>query len=355
MISIKFNSQASSIPSDCAHGRIPLSYSVFRSHQTHYLALKVMNSVRIALLGAQHDYAQGLFPLIARSLGYSISWTKPADADLLIYGAFYKPNSKPYRWLPKPLRSTAVNLEQKLNSRKIKPLTLFHTCESLRHDVFKTDYSISFDLGVQNPNHLRLPYWMELVDWSHEGITGNTNPRYGELLSLQKMQASLGNAFLSRPQKAAMITSHLLEPRKMLFDAVDKSIGVQGFGSCFNHSIKNHHQSNFEKRALLQEFAFNLCPENHLFPGYYTEKIPESFLSGALPLGWVDANVCADFNPGAFINLEPMAWENFESLTGLLQSKKYLESFCDQSLLLKQPSLEPAKVFIGEILKKAAH
>ena len=61
------------------------------------------------------------------------------------------------------------------------------------------------------------------------------------------------------------------------------------------------------------------------------------------------------FNPGAFINLEPMAWENFESLTGLLQSKKYLESFCDQSLLLKQPSLEPAKVFIGEILKKAAH
>jgi hypothetical protein len=312
-----------------------------------------MKSVRLALLGTQHDYAQGLFPLITQCLGYAISWVKPAQADLVIYGAFYRPNYKPYRWLPKPLRKPAVSLEKQLSNRKSKPLTLFHTCESIRHDTFKTDYSISFDLGVQSKNHLRLPYWMDLVDWSHEGITGNSNPRFGELLSIKKMQAPLGNTFLSRPQQAAMITSHLLEPRKMLHEAVDKAIGIAGFGPYFNQSIKNHHSSNFEKRDLLKEYAFNLCPENHLFPGYYTEKIPESFLSGALPLSWVDANVCADFNPAAFINLEPMAWQNFEPLSGLLHSKQYLESFCDQPLLLKQPSLEPAKGFIGEILKQA--
>jgi hypothetical protein len=310
-----------------------------------------MKSVRIALLGTQHDYAQGLFPLIAASQGYSITWAKPNDADLIIYGAFYKPNTKPYRWLP--LRSSALSLENQLVSRHNKPLTLFHTCESLRHDIFATDYSISFDLGVQSPQHLRLPFWMELVDWSHEGIVGNTNPRYGSLLSLTKMQAPLGNAFLSRVQKAAMITSHLLEPRKMLYEAVDKVIGVSGYGPYFNQAIKNHNQSNFEKRVLLNEFAFNLCPENHLFPGYYTEKIPESFLSGALPLSWVDANVCADFNPAALINLEPMAWQNFEPLEELLRSKQYLESFCDQVLLLKKPSLEPAKLFIKNILEQA--
>lgn len=312
-----------------------------------------MKSVRIALLGTQHDYAQGLLPLIAASQGYSITWTKPNDADLLIYGAFYKPNTKPYRWLPKPLRASAVSLEKQLDQRQNRPITLFHTCESLRHDTFSTDYSISFDLGVQSPKHLRLPYWMELVDWSHEGIVGNTNPRYGALLSLTKLQAPLGDAFLSRPQKAAMITSHLLEPRKMLYEAVDKAIGVTGYGPYFNQVIKNHHHSNFEKMVLLKEFAFNLCPENHLFPGYYTEKIPESFLSGALPLSWVDANVCADFNPAAFINLEPMTWQNFEPLSALLQSKQYLGSFCDQALLLKQPSLEPAKVFIKNLLEQA--
>jgi len=168
------------------------------------------------------------------------------------------------------------------------------------------------------------------------------------------MQAPLGNAFLSRAKKAVLITSHLLEPRKMLYEAVDNAIGVAGFGPFFNHSIKNHHSSNFKKRDLLQEFAFNLCPENQLFPGYYTEKIPESFLSGALPLSWVDANVCADFNPAAFINLEPMTWNHFESLAELLNSKQHLESFCDQSLLLKQPSLEPAKAFIKNLLEQAS-
>lgn len=312
-----------------------------------------MNPVRVALVGTQHDYAQGLFPLIAQSLGYSISWSKPENADLIIYGAFYKPNTKPYRWLPKPLRAPVLSLNKQLNGRKTQPLTLFHTCESLRHDTFSTDYSISFDLGVQSNQHLRLPYWMDLVDWSHEGIVGNSNPRYGALLSLEKMQAPLGNAFLCRPQKAAMITSHLLEPRKMLFEAVDTAIGVAGFGPYFNQAIKNHHQSNFEKKVVLNEFAFNLCPENHLFPGYYTEKIPESFLAGALPLSWVDANVCADFNPAAFINLEPMAWQNFETLGDLLNSKQYLESFCDQALLLKKPSLDPAKVFIQNLLQQA--
>lgn len=312
-----------------------------------------MKSIHIALLGTQHDYAQGLFPLIAKSLGYSIIWTNYAKADLVIFGAFYKPNAKPYRWLPKPLRSSALSLENQLSSRKNKPLTLFHTCESLRHDIFQTDYSISFDLGVENPTHLRLPYWIELVDWSHEGIVGNTNPRYGSLLSLEKMQAPLGNAFLERTHRAAMITSHLLEPRKMLFEAVNKAIGVSGYGPYFDNAIKNHHHSNFEKKDLLKGFAFNLCPENHLYPGYYTEKIPESFMSGALALGWVDANVRADFNPAAFINLEPLAWEQFESLGQLLNSREYLNSFCDQALLLTKPTLENAKNFIGEILKQA--
>ena len=312
-----------------------------------------MKTIKIALLGTQHDYQQGLVPLIIRSLGYAIEWVKPTQANLLIYGAFYKPQLKPYRWLPKPLRPAAHLLHSQLSARQYRALTLFHTCESVRHDVFQTDYSISFDLGVQSTRHLRLPYWMELVDWSHEGITGNTNPRYGELLSLKKMQAPFGNQFLRRPQKAAMITSHLLEPRKMLFEAVDKAVGVAGFGPYFNLEIKNHHQSNFEKRTVLEQFAFNLCPENHLYPGYYTEKIPESFLSGALPLGWADAYVCADFNPHAFINLEPLAWQNFAPLSPLLQSTQQLTAFCDQPLILNQPSLSSAKTFLAMVLEEA--
>jgi len=316
-----------------------------------------MKTIKIALLGTQHDYKDGLVPRIIEQQGYEIAWVKPDQCELLIYGAFYTPR-KSHTWLPKPLRPLAENLqgklESQLSSRTFTPVSLFHTCENKRPDVVKTDYAITFDLGMEDPKHLRLPYWMELVDWTHEGIVGNTNPRYGELLSLTRMGQALGDDFLKRPKIASMITSHLLEPRRTLLSATEKAIPVEGYGPYFDTSIKNHHQSHFVKKEILQKYAFNLCPENSLYPGYYTEKIPESFQSGALALGWTDANVCADFNSDAFINLEPMAHLDYSPLTQLLNTESYLRQFCDQPLLLKMPTLDPAKQFITEVLRQAS-
>jgi len=316
-----------------------------------------MKTIKIALLGTQHDYKDGIVPRIIEQLGYEIEWVKPHQCELLIYGAFYAPRKR-HAWLPKPLHSFAANiqakLESKLNLRTFAPVSLFHTCENKRPDTVVTDYAITFDLGVEDPHHLRLPYWWELVDWSHEGITGNTNPRYGELLSLTRMGEPLGEDFLKRPKQASMVTSHLLEPRRTLITATQKAISVEGFGPYFDASIKNHHQSHFVKKDVLQKYAFNLCPENSLYPGYYTEKIPESFQSGALALAWTDTNVCVDFNSEAFINLEPMAHLNYSPLTQLLNTESYLRQFCDQPLLLKMPSLAPTKQFITEILRQAS-
>ena len=64
--------------------------------------------------------------------------------------------------------------------------------------------------------------------------------------------------------------------------------------------------SDFRKSDILQQYAFNLCPENGLYPGYATEKIPEAFAAGCLPIAYVDESVCVDFNPKAFVNLQPM-------------------------------------------------
>jgi len=82
---------------------------------------------------------------------------------------------------------------------------LFITGENVRHDFYDRNYAISFDLGVADPNHFRMPYWMEMVDWSEDGVTGNQNPRYGRLLNIDKLMQPLGNAFLSRPQKVAIL------------------------------------------------------------------------------------------------------------------------------------------------------
>lgn len=311
-----------------------------------------MKKIRIHLSGTPHDYPEGLVPLLIQHLGYSIEWVDSNRCDLLIYGAFHQ-TRKPKSLIPKPLRPWLNKNPTKQIPVKRGPLTLFHTCESLRHDHIPADFAISFDLGVTRANHLRLPYWYELVDWSNEGIISNRNPRYGELLSLTRLSQPLGSQFLSRPQEAVLISSHLLEPRKMLFEAVGRTIPITGMGPYFDSSIRNHHQSSFMKKEVLRNFAFNLCPENQLYPGYYTEKIPEAFLAGCLPLTWIDSNVHCDFNPKALINLAPMTADNFVPLGEIVHDRSALQELGEQPLLTDRPSLEPVKSFIQEIIRQA--
>ena len=316
-----------------------------------------MKTIRISLVGTPHDYKQSLVPLILRGLGYHIEWVKPARCDLQIRGAFSQQAKKHYRWLPRPVRPYAANLENalkgNLNSRSSAPLTLFHTAENIRHDAVEADYAISFDLSVHSDRHFRFPYWMEMIDWSHEGLLGNQNPRFGQLLSISKMMLPLGESFLKRPRKVAMFSSHLREPRSTLVKMVENFIPLEGFGPHFDKNIHHHHQSGFNKIDVLQNFAFNLCPENGLYPGYYTEKIPEAFVAGCLPLTWADINVCADFNQKAFINLEPMAWQDFSALKNILNSSAELRTYTEQALLLKAPSIEPMKNFVRGIVSQA--
>jgi len=54
------------------------------------------------------------------------------------------------------------------------------------------------------------------------------------------------------------------------------------------------------------------------------------------------------------INLEPMAWNFFERLGELLHSKSQLLCFAEQPLLLREPSIEPLKIFINKIVKQAS-
>lgn len=316
-----------------------------------------MKAINISLSGTPQDYQQSLLPLLIRHLGYQIRWSKPGTCDLLIRGAFSPHQSKPFRWLPKPVRPLIANLEQSfknnIKSGSSSPLVLFHTSENIRHDAVDADFSISFDLSVKNDRHYRLPYWMEMLDWSHEGLRGNHNPRYGQLLSINRLMRPLGKEFLSRSRKAAIFSSHLHEPRATLVREVEGVVPLKGFGRHFDDSIRDHHRSGLIKFDVLQDFAFNLCPENGLYPGYYTEKIPEAFAAGCLPLTWTDTNVCFDFNPKAFINLEPMAFQDFAPLKDLLNSSSQLEAYADQSLLLTCPSIEPLRDFIREVVRQA--
>jgi len=314
-------------------------------------------TIRIACLGTPSDYRTSLVPLMLQGLGYKVDWTSPLRADLVIYGSFYDSNAPRLRWLPRSWRQRAGiyvdAIEQQLIKRRIPPLTLFHTAENLRHNHINADFAISHDLAIQSEKHTRLPYWMEMMDWSHEGLVGNTNPRYGQLLKLSTLQAPLGDQFLKREQKAVIMTSHLREPRASSLAALQKLMPVEGMGPYFDANIKDHHSSSFLKKDILAKYAFNLCPENGIHPGYVTEKIPEAFAAGCLPITFVDESVSVDFNPKAFINLGPMAKNSFEELEQRLHSKALLEAYAEEPLMTQIPSLRNLKKFLQNVTSSA--
>jgi len=129
-----------------------------------------MKSIRIATIGTPSDYRSGLVPIIAQSLGYTVVWSTLKDADLEIIGAFAPEPAKPLRWCPKPLRpllAKTIAPRPAKPERRSRPLRLFHTFENLRHNHREADYALSFDLAVDSRQHLRHPYWMEMIDWSH--------------------------------------------------------------------------------------------------------------------------------------------------------------------------------------------
>lgn len=316
-----------------------------------------MKRIRITTQGVPSDYRSSVVPLMIANLGYQIEWVDSKDADLEIAGPFFNPHPKSMRWVPKPLRKLIRRPEKTSpidgGSRKLRPLRLFQTGENLRHDHVEADFALTHDPGVAIDQHLRFPYWMEMVDWSHEGLRGNANPRFGALLSLDRLEKPLGTQFLARPRKAILLSSHLREPRASCLLALKPLIPVDGFGPYFDHTIKDHHHSGFFKQELLAGYAFNLCPENGLYPGYITEKIPEAFAAGCLPITWVDESVSMDFNPAALINLKPMMQEGFRNLPEIITSEATLSRFADEPLVLRRPSIEPLRQFMAIVLQAA--
>jgi len=307
-------------------------------------------SIRIGLCGTPWDYKDSLIPKVIELVAGEIIWEDPCKADLVIVGPFDCALNKTKKNLvPKLFRSHDHKLSYLSD---LSCVTLFHTSENIRPDKFRTDFSISFDETPHNSKNMRFPYWMEFVDWSNQGIKGQANPRFGCLLDQNALLRPLGNQLSKRAFKAAFFTSHLVEPRKELYALTKQYIDVDGFGAAFDSNIKNHAQSGIVKKQVLSDYVFNLCPENSMHPGYNTEKIPESFMSGCIPITWTVPGKNTDFNSKAFINLA--LDEDLDLLIRISKKMTSIKSerFLDVALLENKKTLLPLIGFVEKILKE---
>ena len=82
---------------------------------------------------------------------------------------------------------------------------------------------------------------------------------------------------------------------------------VDCLGSVLNNAPKIPRTSFVNTVRMLSPYKFGIAFENHMRPGYTSEKIMQCFLAGNVPVYWGNPEVAQLFNPAAFINCHDFA------------------------------------------------
>lgn len=303
-----------------------------------------------------------IFQLIKNNCNKEIVFTNPNNADILFIGPYnlHSVSNKIFNFLKRKNSSAKIiknldDIQSKTFFRKISPLKIYISHENIRYDQIKADFYITHDFGNSNPNHIRIPVWKEYIDWKNDGlIRENTihSLRYGEFYNLKRLQEPQGTDFLKKPRKICLFSSHMNEPRSSMYKAFKNHFSVDGFGPYFNKKIKNHNESSFLKKDILKNYAFNLCPHDSIYPGYYGEKIPDAFLGKSLPISWADKNINKDFNEKSFINLiDYMSDESsYEEIIKLMKDDNFLKKYAQEPLILNTIDLKKEIKFAERII-----
>lgn len=304
--------------------------------------------MKIAIIHQYPDFKRTVFyQLLQQESKTPLQEVPPRKAELIIYGPFGRFPKVVGRFVKRKAFEGPIIFKDRLS----QPVNLFHTIENVRHED-KYDFSVSFDFPTKDCN-FRFPYWMESLDWTHEGLSRLPPLRVSRYFSIRELQTPLGRFLENRNKKCAAFFGQLSEPRGTLISVVGKSLELDLFGPAFDKGVKNSQSSGVFKDHILKNYSYNLCPENTLFPGYYTEKVLEAFVSGCLPLSWADNNINHDFNTDAFINLLDYSSFGYREWDNQLRNSSSLEKFEGACLIKYTPSIEPLREFVKKVVQSA--
>ena len=316
-----------------------------------------MKKLKISTLWVGDFRETLIFKLIEKTSKIPVEIVTPNKSDIIIFGPYDTPALK-RRFLNfarskiQFMDNIFPNIDLYLLNRRIKPVRIFYSHENYTFPDIKYDFSITSHLGLDDETHLRFPLWKELINWNHLGLErklGLFIQRFDNFYNIKELMSPQGDLFLKKERKICLLSSHLNEPRKSMLMNLSKNFTVDGYGPCFDKNIKNHNFNPLSKIEILRKYAFNLCPENSLYPGYYTEKVPEAFLGKCLPLAWADNNINQDFNEKSFVNLLNYSKDNYLEISNLLKDENFLNKYATEPLLLNEPNLNKEINFIKKI------
>ena len=211
----------------------------------------------------------------------NVEIVSPESADIIIFSCYS--NHKTYY-------RNQIYTNDTQYPGKVK---IFYTAENIRPDYNNLDYSISFDFD-DNGKIIRLPLWMIQIDWF--GLVDYDNPKY--TISPNEIY---NNKFYKNTKSkfCSIVYNHASPYREDIIRELSKYKPVDIYGNKYG----NLRYGEDAKLEVISNYKFNICLENSLYPGYYTEKPIHAKVAGCVPIYWSDENVSKDFNHKAFVNL----------------------------------------------------
>lgn len=174
-----------------------------------------------------------------------------------------------------------------------------------------------------DPRGARFPYWYNYIDWPSYPRR-DCYSRFGRLYTLAELCSPLSTT-PNRLDRAIAVTSHLEHPRSALLQSLQTQFQFDIFGGAGN-------KLEGPKLDKMQKYKFAFCPENSAGFGYETEKIPEAWVAGCVPIG-IFLNPFSQFNP-CLIDIDPHNQKTYKNI----------------KLLDQEPSLDKIESYVRKII-----
>ena len=275
--------------------------------------------------------------LLNLALGSFSIVSSEKDADIVLVSVF-----------PRFQRLAAISPKLQIKRPMVPERSIGFIWENQRPDYRKYAFSISSDFDSYGGRNFRIPLWYAQLKWPE---ISQDRPWSSER-AWQGYEPLVDMDTLMRPRPASQSDNRDAfccfvaanpEPHRLLtIEALSKVGKVDLYGPISGKAFKG------SKYELLSRYRFNLCFENSMFPGYYTEKLLQSWVGGCIPLYYSDPWFHQDFNPKAAINRINFATlDDFsEFVRSVYGSRELIDGYLAQPLLTQRPSLDAGVAFL---------
>lgn len=203
---------------------------------------------------------------------------------------------------------------------------------------------LSFDQDPLDGRNAYFPSWWWLVDVL--GAPG-VDHFLGRSLTVEELLSSRQSRRDDRPGFACAFINNPTPMRLHAVSALRKVGPVDVFGRAVGRPVGS-------KLDMARQYRFVICFENDLYPGYVTEKAPEAWGTGAIPLWW-GQDPAGYLNGQALVNAAetPSFADMAEVVAGIDSSDETWLAMAGRPLLARPPDLSAALSVVRQALEGA--